>query len=324
MHTTTLQIHNHNIHTSPQTPQPNVMKTPIRLSSLSRIQPLFKPPLTSTLQSRPFFGLFRRKNLEDSKGVPISVAELLEKQPELPSSTSQATKLRRGDLSSSSIFQKQDDPSLQDHEEDEILPQTPSPLLQKTGKNRIAILKQSGLYPTSPSFMAKYKIRQIKRRGRLTPTLKKLQSEKEHLCQSHNFKTSLKKLGPLARQIAGKPLEHALIQMRYSPKKAAKDVLKHLVQAKNEAILTKNFDPEQTYISQAWVGRGTPDKEAQTRARSRINILVKQFTSISVILKENKTLERLAKEKEDKRLRQKVWVPLANRPIYGQHQYYQW
>lgn len=170
--------------------------------------------------------------------------------------------------------------------------------------------------------MAKYRIRQIKRRGRLTPTLKRMQSEKEHLCQSHNFKTSLKKLGPLARQIAGKPLEHALIQMRYSPKKAAKEVLKHLVQAKNEAIFTKGFDPEQTYISQAWVGRGTPDREPLPRARGRINILVRPYTSISVILKENKTLERLAREKEEKRLRQKVWVPLANRPIYGQHQYY--
>ncbi|KAF3079671.1 54S ribosomal protein L22, mitochondrial [Orbilia oligospora] len=299
------------------------MKTLIRLSSLSRTQPLFKPTLP-TLQSRTFFGLFRRKNLEDSRGVPLSVAELLEKQPALPTSTGQATKLKRGDLSSSSIFQQDDSStSLPQHEEGEERG-IPSPLLQQTGKNRIAILKQSGLYPTSPSFMAKYKIRQIKRRGRLTPTLKKMQSEKEHLCQSHNFKTSLKKLGPLARQIAGKPLEHALIQMRYSPKKAAKEVLKHLVQAKNEAIYTKNFDPEQTYISQAWVGRGTPDKEALPRARSRVNILVKPFTSISVILKENKTLERLAKEKEEKRLRQKVWVPLANRPIYGQHQYYQW
>lgn len=82
--------------------------------------------------------------------------------------------------------------------------------------------------------------------------------------------------------------------------------MKHLVQAKNEAIFTKGFDPEQTYISQAWVGRGTPDREPLPRARGRINILVRPYTSISVILKENKTLERLAREKEEKRDRKSV------------------
>ncbi|KAK6332548.1 54S ribosomal protein L22, mitochondrial [Orbilia blumenaviensis] len=310
------------------------MKAFTRLTSLSRSQPILqplyhhRPASIPTTQTRTFFGLFRRKHLEDSKGVPLSVAELLQKQPELPTSTTQAAKLKRGDLSSSSIFEQQDDASAsisrQGDLEDAPADRITSPILLKTGQNRISILREGGLYPTDPGFMAKYRIRQIKRRGRLTPTLKKMQTEKEHICHSHKFKTSLKKLGPLARQIAGKPLEHALVQMRYSPKKAAKEVLKHLVQAKNEAILTKNFDPEQTYISQAWVGRGTPDKAPLTRARGRIHIIEKPYTSISVILKENKTLERLAKEKEDKRLRQKVWVPLANRPIYGQHQYYQW
>ncbi|KAF3933134.1 hypothetical protein ABW19_dt0203055 [Dactylella cylindrospora] len=151
-----------------------------------------------------------------------------------------------------------------------------------------------------------------------------MREEKEHLSKSHMFKTSLKKLGPLARQIAGKPLEHAMTQMRFSPKKASKEILKHLEQARDEAVLTKGFDPSQTYISQAWVGRGTPDREPSKRGRSRIDILVRPYTSISVLLKENKTLERLAREKDEKRKRQKVWVAMPNRPIYGQHQYALW
>ncbi|KAK6513390.1 54S ribosomal protein L22, mitochondrial [Arthrobotrys megalospora] len=314
------------------------MKAPVRLTSLSRSQPILQslllpsisrnpitPPLT---HSRTFLGLFRRKNLEDSKGVPLSVAELLQKQPERPPSTTAAAALKRGDLSSSSIFGQQDDTASSSRQgfdlEDAPGDRIASHILLKTGQNRIAILKESGMYPTNPGFMAKYRIRSIKRRGRLSRTETIMRQEKEHFCQSHKFKTSLKKLGPLARQIAGKPLEHALVQMRYSPKKAAKEVLKHLVQAKNEAILTKNFDPEQTYISQAWVGRGTPDKAPLTRARSRVHIIERPYTSIAVILKENKTLERLAREKDEKRMRQKVWVPMPNRPIYGQHQYYQW
>ncbi|EPS41382.1 hypothetical protein H072_4707 [Dactylellina haptotyla CBS 200.50] len=320
------------------------MRASTRLSSFSRSQPILqscihpahllsispslrRPLPTSThpifLQTRTIFGLFRRKRLENDQGVPLSVAELLNRKPaEEERPTSSRALLKRGELASSSIFDGEGAGAKgigQDDEERTV----GSHILQRT-TSRTAILKEGGLHPNEDSFMRKYRIRMIKRRGRLSRTETIMREEKEHICKSHKFKTSLKKLAPLARQIAGKPLEHALVQMKFSPKQASKEILKHLEQAKNEAILTKNFDPAQTYIAQAWVGRGTPDYEALKRARGRIDKLVRPYTSISVILKENKTLERIAREKEEKKMRQKVWVPLANRPIYGQHQYYQW
>lgn len=122
--------------------------------------------------------------------------------------------------------------------------------------------------------------REVRRRGRLTKREMLLQTEKEHLAKSHMFKTSVKKLAPIARQIQGKKIEDAIIQMRFSPKGAARDVLGHLYAARNESVVRRKMDPEQTYIEQAWVGRGTYEKEQNHRARGRIDILRLPYTSL--------------------------------------------
>jgi ribosomal protein L22 len=84
-------------------------------------------------------------------------------------------------------------------------------------------------------------IREIRRRGRLTKEMRLARTERTHLSRSHFFKTSMKKLAPLARQIAGKPIDEAILQMRFSAKKAAKDVRKHLIQARDEAIVARGM-----------------------------------------------------------------------------------
>ncbi len=48
------------------------------------------------------------------------------------------------------------------------------------------------------------------------------------------------------------------------------------------------------------------------------------FTGISVVLKEEVTRIRLAEERDKKRKRKKVWVPLPDRPITAQRQYCLW
>ena len=45
---------------------------------------------------------------------------------------------------------------------------------------------------------------------------------------------------------------------------------------------------------------------------------------ISVLLKEEATRIREAEEREQKRLRKKVWVPLPDRPVTAQRQYPLW
>lgn len=147
-------------------------------------------------------------------------------------------------------------------------------------------------------------IRQVRRRGRLSKTEQIKRTERELLSKSEWIKTSVKKLGALARQIAGKPIEDAILQMRFSPKKAAKEVKKHLEHARDVAVIQRGMglgavegtkgapieiqlkdgsrkritDRTGIYIDQAWVGRGAYDRSIEYRARGRRNILRHPWT----------------------------------------------
>jgi ribosomal protein L22 len=145
-------------------------------------------------------------------------------------------------------------------------------------------------------------IRDVRKRGRMTRKQVIKRTERELISKSHAVQTSVKKLVPLAKQITGKTLEDALIQMRFSVKKAAKDVREHLVHAKNEAIVRKGMNlkkgqfrpihiqtkdkktvrvdqPTSLYIEQAWVGRSRYGKSLDSRARGQVHIMKNPSTS---------------------------------------------
>lgn len=149
-------------------------------------------------------------------------------------------------------------------------------------------------------------IREIVKRGRLSKAQLLKRQERELLSKSHDFKTSVKKLVPLAKQITGKTLEEAIVQMRFSKKKAAVDVREHLVHAKNEAIVKRGMglggktvsppvkietkdgkrvkvdDPTRIYIAQAWCGKGSYTESPDFRARGRIYVMKHRTTSKSL------------------------------------------
>lgn len=109
-------------------------------------------------------------------------------------------------------------------------------------------------------------------------------TEREMRYQSPFMPTSVKKLVHLARQVAGKNVDDALVQMRYSKKKMAREMEHHLALARDRAVVEHGMglgkvngeaplekprkiqdkegnwmtvgDPSRMYIAQAWVGRG--------------------------------------------------------------------
>lgn len=201
----------------------------------------------------------------------------------------------RGDLASSSIF-----------EDEKIV--GPKQVAQQSGKKdrplvvRDPAVMAAALDPDPTSrvrWQRKMVIREIHKRGRLTRKQLIKQQERELLSKSHNIKTSVKKLGPLARQIAGKSVEEAIVQMRFSKKKAAIEVRKHLEHARNEAIVKRGMglrvlegrkflptvikkkdgkrikveDPTALYVDQAWVGKGDYEISLDHRARGQINYM---------------------------------------------------
>ncbi len=152
--------------------------------------------------------------------------------------------------------------------------------------------------------VARHVGRMLDPRGRETREERLARTERALLHKSMPLATSTKKLMHLARQIAGKTLDEALVQMRFSRKKMAKEVLWHLEEARDVAIVERGMglgrvqqsadpadpaeaakqltirtkdgrwltitDPTRIYIDQAWVGKGiwravTPDYRARGR-----------------------------------------------------------
>ena len=141
-------------------------------------------------------------------------------------------------------------------------------------------------------------IQMVQRQGKLTREEIIKASEREHTLKSHRIATSIKKLQMLARQVAGKPVDEAIEQMKWSKKKAAREVVYWLEQARDEAVVKagmglgkanttqtreiktkdgkwmKVVDPTKLYVAQCWVGRGPLRKRTVIRvARGRMNIL---------------------------------------------------
>ena len=112
-------------------------------------------------------------------------------------------------------------------------------------------------------------IRSIKKRGRLSKTERIMQTERQSLSKSPFIGTSIKKLFPLANQIAGKPIEEAIVQMRFSKKKAAQDVKKHLEYARDEAIVKRGMGLGQVdgTEEEAQDGEGAKKERHQNRMR---------------------------------------------------------
>jgi ribosomal protein L22 len=133
-------------------------------------------------------------------------------------------------------------------------------------------------------------IRMIQRNGRESRREVIARTERQILHKSPFIATSVKKLVKVARQIAGKPLDDALLQMQFSKKKNAREVKYHLERARDTAVAVHGMglgnatgngsatdngerktvrtietkdgkwldvkDPTKMYVAEAWVNKG--------------------------------------------------------------------
>jgi ribosomal protein L22 len=260
-------------------------------------RPLF-PFLVPNAQPRRtlFGGLFdRSKARKAEEAANPFLKDATKPKSQRPDHTSM-----QGSLASSSIFESEEDAALEK-----------SPQQQGIIKRNTALMRMK-LDPDPRNrerFMRKMVIRSLRTRGRLSKTLVLKRTERESVSKSELIKTSTKKLGPLARQITGKTLDEAIVQMRFSGKRAGKDVLEHLKYARDVAIVRNGMglsdgaetktpievmlkngkrrivkDPRTMYVSQAWVGKGKPQKGLDHRARGQVHILNRPWTCMYVPL----------------------------------------
>lgn len=92
-------------------------------------------------------------------------------------------------------------------------------------------------------------------------------------CETLMFPCSSKKLNLLGRQIARIPLSAAIIQMKFSDKRAAKPILSTLQNAFGRIKMEASLENREKFvILAAMVGRGPFIKKIVPRARGRVGI----------------------------------------------------
>ncbi|KAF2686066.1 hypothetical protein K458DRAFT_387078 [Lentithecium fluviatile CBS 122367] len=90
-------------------------------------------------------------------------------------------------------------------------------------------------------FERKMVIRDVSRQQRITKAIKIARTERQLLFRSQDLPISTKKLTRLMHLIAGKTIEEAMVQLRFSKKRIARDVLKGLQVARDEAIAKRGM-----------------------------------------------------------------------------------
>ena len=101
-----------------------------------------------------------------------------------------------------------------------------------------------------------------------------------------NLRTSPQKLNLVAQTIRGKPVEAALVDLKFSKRRIANDVRKALQSAIANAENNHNLDVDRLYVAEAFVGKSMIMRRWRPRARGRIGRIIKPFSRLTVVVRE--------------------------------------
>ena len=110
--------------------------------------------------------------------------------------------------------------------------------------------------------------------------------DKEALAVGNTIRGSAQKLNLVAQLIRGRKVGDALNILKFSPKGMAEPVYKVLASAIANAENNHNLDVDSLVVAEASVGKSIALKRFATRARGRSTRIVKPFSRIRVVVRE--------------------------------------
>ncbi len=112
--------------------------------------------------------------------------------------------------------------------------------------------------------------------------------ETEARAFSSAIRVSPRKLNLLAQLIRGKTAEAALAELKFSPRRIAREVKLVLESAIANAENNHQLDVDQLVISEAYVGKAMVMKRWSPRARGRVGHITKPFSNLTIIVREKR------------------------------------
>ena len=101
-----------------------------------------------------------------------------------------------------------------------------------------------------------------------------------------SLRTGLRKLNLVAGSIRGLPVQRALNELEFSPKRIAKDVRKALQSAISNAENNHNLDIDNLVVAEAYVGKNLVMKRFSARARGRWTRIENRFSEMTIVVRE--------------------------------------
>ncbi|MBP6012223.1 MAG: 50S ribosomal protein L22 [Alphaproteobacteria bacterium] len=111
------------------------------------------------------------------------------------------------------------------------------------------------------------------------------------------IRTSQYKLNLVAGMIRGKKVERAIADLTFSNKRISNDVLKVLKSAVANAENNHNLDVDDLIVAQAWTGKDMVLKRFHARGRGRGASILKPFSELTIVVREEKQEEKKKKSK---------------------------
>ena len=103
-----------------------------------------------------------------------------------------------------------------------------------------------------------------------------------------NVRSSPRKLALVLNYIKGKKADVALRDLDFTRKRIAKDVSKTVKSAISNAENNYQFDIDNLFVKEAYVGKSLVMKRFRPRAKGRASPIKKPFSRITIILEEKR------------------------------------
>tara|TARA_B100000575_G_C23068730_1_gene615512 strand:- start:469 stop:837 length:369 start_codon:yes stop_codon:yes gene_type:complete len=103
-----------------------------------------------------------------------------------------------------------------------------------------------------------------------------------------NVRTSPRKLSLVCNFIKGKKADIAIRDLEFTRKKVAKDVSKTVKSAISNAENNYQFDIDNLFVKEAYVGKSIVMKRYRPRAKGRASPIKKPFSRLTIVLEEKK------------------------------------
>jgi len=122
---------------------------------------------------------------------------------------------------------------------------------------------------------------------------KKIKKTQDNIVRSvnKNIRSSTRKLNPILKSLVGKKVDIAIRNLSFSDKRISSDIKKTISSAVANAENNFQYDIDKLIVKEAYCGKKIVMKRFRPRAKGRASPILKPYSSVTIILSEEKKME---------------------------------